>query len=359
MSLTPWVSIDLDALRHNLAVVRQHAPKSRILAVIKANAYGHGRVAVQGLADADAFAVARIREALDLRKEGITKPLTVMGGVYSLEELDAAVRHELRVVVHRQEQLELMSGLAADRWPELMIKVDSGMHRLGFSPDQIDAVVAWLHARGYRSSPLLMTHMACADDRGNPMTDCQWQRFDPLVQRHGAYFSVANSAVIMSRPEMHGDWVRPGIMLYGASPFPDVDGPDLALRPVMTFASRLIAVKSCAAGETVGYGATWQCPEAMLLGVVAVGYGDGYPRHARNGTPVLVNGQRVPLAGRVSMDMITVDLRSQPDARPGDPVVLWGEGLPADEVARGADAIAYQLFCGITERVERRTLDHG
>jgi alanine racemase len=304
--------------------------------------------------------VARVAEAVELRELGVEKPIMVMGGGYGQDDMELAQRYGLKMGIHHRAQLDLLQRSGPRQGLDCFIKVDSGMHRLGFQPEQMAEAVTRLKQCGLLTDPpLLMTHMACADDPADPTTDLQWGRFSPLVKQYGARFSAANSAVVMSRPEMHGHWVRPGIMLYGVSPFVDSHGPDVGLRPVMTLESRLISVKRLSQGEAVGYGATWRAPHEMRLGVVAVGYGDGYPRHAPSGTPVLVNGQRLPLVGRVSMDMITVDLSQQPEAQVGDPVILWGEGLPAEEIAEAAGTIAYQLFCNVTRRVDFYTLDHG
>jgi alanine racemase len=352
--------IDLAALRHNLDVARHQAPNSQILAVIKANAYGHGLQQIaHTLALADAFAVARIEEAMALRKLGETKDILVMGGAYRANDVRKAAVEGITLAVHQSDQVALLESLSREPLPHCLIKVDSGMHRLGFLPDQVEEAVSRLQALDcLGEKPILMTHMANADDRSDPKTDQQWACFETLLHRFDARGSAANSAVVMSRPEMQGAWVRPGIMLYGVSPFIDSLGPEENLRPVMTLQTKLVSVKTIPKGESVGYGATWQCPEDMPVGVAAIGYGDGYPRHAPSGTPVLVNGVEVPLIGRVSMDMITLDLRPCPQACPGDTVTLWGQGLPAERIARAAGTIAYELFTGITRRVQLDYL-HG
>ena len=345
--------IDLSALRHNFERARRAAGDARVLAVIKADAYGHGAVRVaRSLADADGFGVARIEEGLALRDAGITRPVVLLSGVISAEELGEAARHRLQVVVHHPVQIEILESLALTPALEVWLKVDTGMHRIGIAPEQ--ALDAWRRLAGSPSvaaPPLLMTHLACADDRSDPSTPTQVARFAPLVEATGAAWSMANSAGLLGWPETRGDWVRPGIMLYGISPFIGGRAAQNDLRPVMTLETQLIAVKRVPHGASVGYGATWTCPQDMPLGVAAIGYGDGYPRHAPAATPVLVNGRRVPLVGRVSMDMITLDLRGQPDARPGDPVVLWGRGLPAEEIAEHVGTIAYELVTRVSPRV--------
>ncbi len=348
------VVIDLGALRHNLSVARKAAPHSRLLAAVKANGYGHGLVRVaRALTDADAFGVAALNEALELREAGISKPVVLLEGFYHADELELIAHHGLEVVLHHLPQLEALERFAfSSRSITVWLKIDTGMHRLGFPPAQVASVRerllalgAHIHLRGF------MTHFANADDRNDSTTLRQLERFVMATASYGGERSIANSAGLLGWPQSHADWVRPGIMLYGASPFLGRTGEQEGLRPVMTLHSELIAVNSFNKGDAVGYGGTWRCPEPMKVGVVAIGYGDGYPRHAPAGTPVLVNGQRVALIGRVSMDMITVDLRTQSEARVGDPVVLWGEGLPVEEITESAGTISYDLLCRITRRV--------
>lgn len=350
---SPWADINLAAWRHNLAEVRRHAPRAKVMAVIKANAYGHGvEQAARALQDADAFALARLDEALALRGLGVTKPLLVMGGAYQAAAMASAAKQGIRLGIHQQGQLDALASLPRAQRPQCLLKLDSGMHRLGFLPEDTESAWQRLHALGcLEDEPLILSHMATADEQDSTQTDRQWAAFAYWAKRFGCGFSIANSALLMSRPEMQGDWVRPGIMLYGVSPFETGTGSELGLRPVMTLKTRLIAIKRLAQGEPVGYGATWTTPESMPLGVAAIGYGDGYPRHAPSGTPVLVNGREVPLVGRVSMDMITLDLRTCPQAQPGDEVCLWGPGLGAERIARAAGTIAYQLFCNLSSRV--------
>jgi alanine racemase len=352
MHCDPHAIIDLAALRHNLGVARRAAPNSRVMAVIKANAYGHGapRVA-RALGDADALGVARVSEGVRLRREGIRQPVVVLEGCCDSAALAAAAASDLQIAIHTPEQLQLLRQCPPARPLACWLKIDSGMHRLGFPPAEAAAAFHELRASPGVGEVRLMTHLACADDRADPATEGQLARFLPLLRELGTEGSAANSGGLLGWPQARLDWVRPGILLYGAAPFADASGPELGLRPVMTLRSRLIAVRRFGAGEPIGYGATWRCPEAMPIGVVAIGYGDGYPRHARAGTPVLLHGRRAPLVGRVSMDMITIDLRHHPQAAIGDAVTLWGEGLPAESVAGPADTIPYQLFCGVTSRV--------
>jgi len=354
LGLTPWVTIDHAALRFNLNRVRQTAPNSAIWAVIKADAYGHGmeRVAAT-LCEADGFAVARLDEALCLRADGITKPILILEGIHSVDELREASRAGLEVVLHHASQLEILSSAELTSPIATWLKLDTGMHRLGFSAEEFGSVLQQLQQISGVDEIGLMTHLANADDQTDSTTEEQLTLFEELVTGCGCPLSSANSAGILGFPASHHDWVRPGIMLYGASPFADSTGSQLGLKPVMTLRGSLISVKQLKKGDRVGYSGTYEAVEAMPIGVVGIGYGDGYPRHATAGTPVLVNGQSLPLIGRVSMDMITVDLRQQPDAQVGDPVILWGEGLPAEQIAELSDTIAYQLFCGITNRVRR------
>lgn len=349
----PGARIDLSALRHNLQRVREAAPASRIFAVIKANAYGHGMLRVaRALADADALAVARVEEAVALREAGVSKDLLVLEGCIDRDELELALVHRLQVAVQGRGQLEMISRHPDAGSLACWLKVDSGMHRLGFQIGDVPAALERLQTSGVMSDRVrLITHLANGDDLDDPKTASQLSLFRPLVERYQAESSIGNSAGILGWPDTRSDWIRPGIMLYGSSPFLNGRPEQHDLRPVMTFESRLIARNLYARGTPIGYGGTWICPEEMPVGVVAVGYGDGYPRHAPSGTPLLLNGRRVPLIGRVSMDMVSVDLRSQPDARVGDPVTLWGEGLPAEEIAELSGTITYELFCGVTGRV--------
>lgn len=346
------VSINLTALRHNLQIVRQAAPGCRVMAAIKADGYGHGLVRVaKALNESDGFGVACIDEALQLRAAGIAAPITLLEGFFHADEIPLIEQHRLDLLLHHESQIAVLEQASIDTPIRVWLKIDTGMHRLGVSPKRTPALWKRLESIPGLLPVGQMTHLACADDREHPATAKQLQVFAQATAALPGERAIANSAGILGWPDTHGDWVRPGIMLYGVSPFIGGTAAQHDLKPVMTLSSELIAVNIVQKGETVGYGGTWTCPETMPVGVVAVGYGDGYPRHAGNGTPVLVNGQRVPLIGRVSMDMVCVDLRSQPEAGIGDPVVLWGEGLPAEEVAEAAGTIAYELFCSVTRRV--------
>ncbi len=323
-------------------------------AAVKAEGYGHGLVRVARTLDADAFAVACLEEALILREAGVAQPILLLEGVFEAAELPPCARHGLEIAVHHPEQARMLEHARLERPVRVWLKIDTGMHRLGLAPETVPAV--WRRLRdcpAVRPDIRLMSHLARADERNCDYTPRQLRTFEAATGGLPGERSLANSAGILGWPDTHFDWVRPGIMLYGASPFVDSLAPDEDLRPVMTFHTRLISIKRLRQGEPVGYGGTWICPEEMDVGVAAVGYGDGYPRHARSGTPVLVNGREATLIGRVSMDMITLDLRRHSEARIGDPVVLWGEGLPVERIAQAAGTISYTLLCGVTARVRR------
>ena len=352
MSRPTYMTIDLHALRHNLSRVRELAPDRSIMAMVKANAYGHGiqRVAL-ALDEADAFGVASLEEGLMLREAGITQPIVLMEGLFSADELVEAAQHHFTLVVHHLPHVEMLEQSTIKHAFPIWLKINTGMHRLGIAISDVDQMYQrLLHADKVEKPIGLMTHFAEADILKSSATTQQVNLFQQATAHLTGPRSLSNSAGILGWPEAHGDWVRPGLMLYGASPLTDKAPSDYGLLPVMTLWSRLIAVTAIKKGSRVGYGSTWEAPEDMLLGVVGIGYGDGYPQCAKNGTPILVNGIRCALAGRVSMDMLTVDLRHQPNAKIGDPVVLWGEGLPVEEVAQYCQASAYELLTRMTPR---------
>jgi alanine racemase len=352
--------VDIAALKHNLQRARQLHPDRKIMAVVKANGYGHGIAAVSdALSGADGFGVASIDEALVLRDHGVTAPITVLEGFFDGAELPYFRSHDLQAVVHSGWQLELLERTKLDGKVDIWLKVDTGMNRLGFALDDIEVAIRRVSSSDYAGEIGLMSHLACADEPGSEATREQIARFRALASQHRFTTSLANSAGVVGWPDSAFDWQRPGIMLYGSSPVAGQSAQELDLQPAMTVKSALIAVNQRRKGDAVGYGGEWVCPEDMAVGVVAFGYGDGYPRHARSGTPVLVNGKLVPLIGRVSMDMITLDLRNQPSAQAGDEVILWGEGLPIDDVARDAGTISYELICHVTERVLRVIVDEA
>ncbi|OAI14323.1 alanine racemase [Methylomonas lenta] len=355
MTPAAYVQLDLEAVRHNLSQVKRYAPNNKIMAVIKANAYGHGitRVA-RALDQADGLAVARVDEGVRLRKAGFNQSITVLQGFVCIDELQLMLQHQLDAVIHTSQQIDILqqqTGSASSL--SVWLKMDTGMNRLGFKGHDFNAAYnQLLHCTIVKQPINLITHFANADDLLDDKTRRQIDVFNHAIQGYPGQRSIANSAGIIGWPNVISDWVRPGLMLYGCSPFAGKTGAHFGLKPVMSLHSRLIAVKNVAAGETVGYSGTWECPVDTRLGVISIGYGDGYHRHTRCGAPVLVNDLRVPLIGRVSMDMITVDLNSQPTAKPGDPVTLWGNQLPVEEIALHADTIPYTLLCGITQRVQ-------
>lgn len=362
MSRAVRAQIDPGALRHNLERVRAAAPGSRIMAAVKANGYGHGAVTVAKALEqqADGFAVACLDEAVELRDAGIRSPITLLGGVMEAAEMRELGKVDAEVVVHDRHQLELMLNTRdTSRLQPIWIKVDSGMHRLGFLPREIPEVYQRIREAGHLQLRGWLTHLARADEPDGSPTREQIETFHRAVDGLPGLRSIANSAGILAWPDCHADVVRPGIMLYGASPLIGRDAKPLGLQPAMTLTAPLLSVHDLPAGSPVGYGGTYRCPEDMTVGVVAIGYGDGYPRSLPNGTPVVVNGQRATLAGRISMDLVTLDLRGHPQARPGDSVVLWGDGLPADEIARVAGTIPYELFCQLTPRVRRVVQTEG
>ncbi|TAN65680.1 MAG: alanine racemase [Methylobacter sp.] len=353
MTPTAYAVLDLDAARHNLSKVRSCAPNAKIMAVIKANGYGHGLLRIaEALQPADAFAVARVDEGIRLRKAGFTKRIAVLEGFTCAEEFKELLHYQLDTVVHSLNQLDILATVTEPAACPVWLKLDTGMNRLGFKAKELSSVYQRLNqCVGVKRPINLMTHFANADNINDPKTLQQIDLFNQTLAGFAGERSLANSAGILGWEQSLSDWVRPGVMLYGISPFPDSTGEQLGLRPVMELHSRLIAVKPIEAGDTVGYGGSWTCEKPTTLGIVAIGYGDGYPRYAKTGTPVLVNGLRVPLIGRVSMDMISVDLGTGSHAKPGDPVTLWGEGLPVEEIALWADTIPYTLVCGVTRRV--------
>ena len=345
--------IDLRALQHNFRRVQQAAPHSKIIAIVKAHAYGHGMVrVVQALPDADAFGVACMEEAVTLREAGCDRRIVLLEGLFSPADIMLINGYRLDVVIHSLHQVEMLEQGSLSRPLDIWLKIDTGMHRLGFRPADAAAIAERLRCIPQVATLRFMTHFACADDLACDMTAAQIRRFNATPGADAAERSLANSAGVLGWPDAHCEWVRPGIMLYGSSPLAGQRAAALDLRPVMTLSTELIAVNARGKGDTVGYGGDWVCPRDMLIGVAAIGYGDGYPRHAASGMPVRVNGKPAALAGRVSMDMLCIDLGDQPDARIGDEVVLWGAGLPVDEVAAQAGTISYELLCGVGSRVQ-------
>ena len=345
-------NINLSALSHNLQRVRQLVNNASVIAVIKANAYGHGMPeTAEALKDADAFAVATLEEAQWLRQSVTDKNILLLQGVNQKSDLHLVFDLGLDLVVHTEAQIALLESTATEGNLNVWLKIDTGMHRLGVNPENVAEFYSRLQQSKAVNQIRFMSHFSNADDVADTKTADQLELFLQTTSAISAEKSIANSAGICGVTNSHLDWVRPGIMLYGVNPFKQGIGADLDLQPVMTFRSSLLCVQHFKAGDAIGYGSTWTCPEDMPVGVVSVGYGDGYPRHARSGTPVLINDHKAPLLGRVSMDMISIDLRGI-TAVAGDEVVLWGDGLPVEEVAESADTIAYELLCKLTRRVQ-------
>ena len=344
-------SISLGAMAHNLAIARTHAAGAKLWAVIKANAYGHGlRRAAAALADADGYALLDFEEAIRLRLAGVEKPLLLLEGFFSAQDLALVCQYRLTPVVHSAAQIEMLAKTPLAAPIDAYLKINSGMNRLGFALD--DVRLAWnaLEANPRIRSVTLMTHFADADGASGVEAQLAW--FNEMVAPFaGAPRSLANSAALLRFPETRADWVRPGIMLYGCSPFAERSAAELELEPAMTLKSEIIAVQRLQARERIGYGFTYEAAGEMTLGVVACGYADGYPRHAPSGTPVLVDGVRTRSVGLVSMDMICVDLSGIPGGGIGAPVTLWGAGLSADEVAASAGTLSYELLCALAPRV--------
>jgi len=343
-------TISAGALERNLLVAKAHAKGAKVWAVIKANAYGHGlERAARALAAADGFAVVDFQEAARLRVAGVTKPILMLEGFFKPVDIPVLHKYRLTPVIHNLEQVEMWKRAEHGGELEAYLKVNSGMNRLGFTAENLRPAYNAVRMHPHVRSVTLMTHFADADGAVGVKDQLAW--FRELTKDYDAPRSLANSAALIRFPETHGAWVRPGIMLYGCSPFADRSAEQLDLKPVMTLTSELIATQHLQAGEHVGYGFSYEAQGEITIGVVACGYADGYPRHAPTGTPVLVNGRRTRTVGRVSMDMICVDISDIPEAYIGSPVTLWGEGLSADEVAAACGTVSYELLCALAPRV--------
>ena len=344
--------VNLAALAHNVARAKTLAGPAHVFGVVKANAYGHGLSRVlPALAGADGLALLELEAAIYLRALGWRKPILLLEGFFDARELDTITEHGLAIVVHREAQIDALATFGGDRRIDVSVKINTGMNRLGLPPSRVAHALSRLRALGCVRTLTLMMHFASADEPdgiAGPLA-----LFRSIAGEYDLPVSIANSAALFRYRDVGGDVVRPGIMLYGASPFSTEAGTAvrLGLRPVMSLRSRIIAVQQVERGDRIGYGGTHRIEKSGRIGVVACGYADGYPRHAPTGTPVVVEGRRVPLVGRVSMDMITVDLTQLPEAGEGADVELWGDALPVDEVARAAGTISYELLCGVTQRV--------
>jgi alanine racemase len=362
VSAFPSARINLAALQHNFSIVKQHAPDSRVMSVIKANAYGHDMATVAtALHESDAYAVARLKEGIDLREQGVHHPIVVLEGVHAEQDFRLAAAFELSPVIHHLSQIDTLNHIQLNTPLSFVwLMVDSGMHRLGISPEHVvSALDALKDNMNIDGEVQLMSHFANADWIGDKRNGRQLGVMTQLGEQTGLALCLANSAAVLSLPDSHQDWVRPGLMLYGISPFEDKTAFDLNLKPVMKLVSQLIGVYDIAAGEQVGYGGTWTADSPTRVGVVSIGYGDGYNRHLSNQAEVLINQQRVPVIGRVSMDTICVNLNDIPEAQIGDEVILWGdEKLPVERVAAWANTIAYELVTCMTDRLHK-DVQHG
>lgn len=346
-------TIHTDALRHNLGQVRARAPDSRVMAVVKADGYGHGleRVA-RALGGADAFGVAALSDAERLRAAGLSQPIVLLSGFDEPDDLARLRGLGVETVVHHAGQIEMLEQAAPGEPIRCWLKLDTGMHRLGFAPEAVrDAHARLSVLPGVADGIVLMNHFASSDEFERPQTREQLRVFAEATAGLPGARSLANSAAVLGWPDAHAEWVRPGGALYGISVVEGTTGADFNLRPAMTLSTRLIAVNRIRKGERIGYAATWECPEDMWVGVAAIGYGDGYPRAAPAGTPVLVGERRTQVIGRVSMDLMTIDLRGIDEAKVGDPVTLWGPELPVETIAEAVGTIGYELTCSITRRV--------
>ncbi|OUR85497.1 alanine racemase [Methylophaga sp. 42_8_T64] len=361
MNSYPVASIDLAALKHNFDRIKQLAPTSRIISVIKANAYGHGYAEVANvLTDSDAFAVARLVEGIQLRKSGITHKIILLEGVMTAAEIQLAAQYDLSPVFHHRSQIQLLSTPLTKPLQFCWLMIETGMHRLGFAKTDVAELITTMETSEAISGDVgLMSHFANADLVGDDRNQQQLDITLHCADKQRCEVSLANSAAILSFPASHQQWLRPGLMLYGVSPFDDKTAVELDLKPVMQLKSVLTAKQTLQAGDQVGYGGDWTATKVTEIGIVSIGYGDGYSRYLSNAGQVMINGQRVTVLGRVSMDMICIDLHTCSDADVGDEVLLWGgEQLPVEWLAKQANTIPYELLCQLNPRV-RREYHHG
>jgi alanine racemase len=359
MSRTAVAILSTENLLHNLKVIKEQAPKSKVIAMVKANAYGHGLRSVSSRLEkhVDMLGVASIDEALALRKVGIQIPIILAEGVFEANELLVASTEGFHVVFHTEMQLQWLSNLSCPLPIQAWLKVDTGMGRLGFDIQKAHQYYDQLSKNLQIATPIrIMSHMACADDESNPLNQKQIQAFHQFIQdvsaKSSSEYSLCNSAGVFQFPNNHYHYIRPGIALYGASPLLGKTAAELNLKPVMTLQTSLIATKHVTKGSPIGYGGRYICPSDLPVGIIAFGYGDGYPRTTKDGAPLLVNNTKCKLIGRVSMDMIAVDLTPCPTAKVGDPVILWGNDLPIEEVAQFTDNVSYDLLTGVQNRVK-------
>lgn len=348
-------TLSTENLLHNLNVIKRKVGDCKIIAMIKANAYGHGLRSTAMRLDGKiySFGVASVDEALALRKVNVRAPITLMSGAFEADDLFIASCNNFHLVFHEETQLSWLNNIKLPNPINVWLKIDTGMGRLGFDLDSAKRVYQFLANNKQIVQPIgIMSHLACSDQKDHPLNLTQLNRFNEFVKDLPGMKAIANSAAIFNFPDSHYDLVRPGIALYGVSPILDKTANEFGLKPVMTLQTRLVSITKAKKGSSIGYGSRYICPKDMLIGVIAMGYGDGYPRTARDGTPILVNNKRCQLVGRVSMDMATIDLSNCLDAKVGDPVILWGDGLPIEEVSSYTDNIPYDILCSVQQRVK-------
>ncbi|MDP3560654.1 MAG: alanine racemase [Legionellaceae bacterium] len=358
MSRPTCLYVDSDALLHNVNIIKQHVKDKKIIAMVKANAYGCGLSSVLPVIEKQvyAFGVACIEEAIEVRKLSHNCECILFQGIFSPEELQTVARLQLQCVIHQKIQLDWILATPMPSKLKIWVKVDTGMHRLGFAIEEvIDVIQALTNCPWVESNIGLMTHLACADEPHAKKNKDQLAQFNAITIQHvDITRSIANSAAILTLPKAHADVVRPGIMLYGVSPFANQTGHELGLQPVMQFMSEVTSIHHYPAYESVGYGSTWRSEKPSVIGIVPVGYGDGYPRHIGLNTPTYVAGHIAPIVGRVSMDMLTIDLTDCPNVKLNDQVELWGKHIPVEVVAQAAGTIPYELLCQVSRRVIRK-----
>lgn len=349
------VHIDLEALQNNLSHIKNKAPQSKILAMVKSNAYGHGAIAVsKALAnDVDALGVSCLEEALELYFNKINKRIVIWSGFIDEKELNAITKFNFETVIHSKYQLEILQRVKLTKPLKVWLKIDTGMHRLGFQfPEVINIYKSLIENRNIQKPLQLMTHFSDADISTNPKTLNQKILFENITSNWIGEKGISNSAFILNWANSQLDWIRPGLLLYGVSPISSVTSDKLGFTPVMTLTSKIISIKEIKKGESIGYASTWKCPQNTRMGIVSIGYGDGYPRHIKEGTLVLVDGVYCPIIGRVSMDYITIDLTKAKSVKVGDTVVLWGNNLFVEDISEKAETSPYELCCQLTKRVK-------
>lgn len=347
--------LSTENLIHNLDVIKNKVKNRSVIAMIKANAYGHGLRSVAMRLDGKvaSFGVASVDEALALRKVNIKAPITLMSGAFEPEDLLISSCQNFHCIFHEHKQIDWLNHIKLPKPLNIWLKIDSGMGRLGFSMEEAEKIYEVLSKNKQIVQPIgIMSHFACADEVDHPLNQIQINNFKKFVKDLPGPKSLVNSAGIFNYQDSLYDVVRPGISLYGISPLSNKSAADLNLKPVMTLQTKLVTMSNFKKGDFVGYGGRFICPENMPIGVVAMGYGDGYPRSAQDGTPVLVNNKLCHIAGRVSMDMAMIDLRNCPDAIVGDPVILWGDRLSIENITPFTHNIAYDIICGVQQRVK-------